>query len=226
MGPANRTHGSTDHAPQIDARTTVETPVDNANYQGLSTAVPENPSPTRDFASNDGGDSPQLVGHGRPARGYKWADATPGNTIALKHGAYSERTIAAKCETLEPGFIEWLSDNAPWAAAAEFAPQRLNLLRSQAITHLLFDDILVTAADNGAAKVPTRRLETALSALRGEREALALLGLTVKTKAELKQTVASTEGALQNLAATGRAIRLRRDAELAGTDEGGDDNAA
>ena len=154
----------------------------------------------------------------RPPRGYSWPTATPGNAIALKHGAYSERAIAAKCEQLEPGFESWAEENAPWVAAPEFAPQRLNLLRSQAIAHLLFDDIMATTATHGASKVPTRRLETALSALRGEREALALMGLTVRTKAELKQTVASTEHTLSDLMAQGRAIRAAR-TDLAPTEE-------
>jgi hypothetical protein len=56
----------------------------------------------------------------------------------------------------------------------------------------------------------TRDLEVFLSALRNQREALGELGLTVRTKAELGQTVASTEKTLVDLTAEGRAIRQAR----------------
>lgn len=50
---------------------------------------------------------------GSPARGYRWADATPGNDLALKHGAYSERRVepiavelAAGITTVRPDLAE------------------------------------------------------------------------------------------------------------------------
>jgi hypothetical protein len=49
----------------------------------------------------------------RRGRGYRWADATPGNTIALKSGIASERAIVARLpETREEVMAEapWLDD--------------------------------------------------------------------------------------------------------------------
>jgi hypothetical protein len=49
----------------------------------------------------------------RRGRGYRWADATPGNTLALKSGITSERAILARLpETREEVIAEapWLED--------------------------------------------------------------------------------------------------------------------
>lgn len=45
-----------------------------------------------------------------PARGYSWATAEPGNTIALKHGAWSPR----KVEPLAAELVEQVALNASW----------------------------------------------------------------------------------------------------------------
>ena len=127
----------------------------------------------------------------------------PRNIVALKHGAFSDRAIAAKCDTLAPGFADWLAEHAPWAAADEFAPQRLNYLRSLSVVELLTESVVQTAATKGAASVPLRRFETLLASLRGERDALAQLGLTARTKAQMALTVASTGATLADLAARG-----------------------
>ncbi len=102
-----------------------------------------------------------------------------------------------------------------WAASDEFEPLRVLYLRSLAVVELLADDVLTTVAANGVSSVPTRRFETLLSALRNERDTLSELGLTPTTRAAMAQTVASTEATLHDLAARGRQINERRDAELA-----------
>ncbi len=122
---------------------------------------------------------------GEPARGYTNTHPPfePGNAIALKHGAHSPRVVAAKVDELEPAVARWISDRAPWASAPEFELARQNYVRHLAVVSLLYDDVTETAARQGPAKVPTRRFETLLTALRGELAALGQLGLTPPTKA-------------------------------------------
>jgi hypothetical protein len=107
-----------------------------------------------------------------------------------------------------------LAEHAPWAAADEFAPQRLNYLRSLAVVELLTESVMQTAATKGAASIPLRRIETLLASLRGERDALAQLGLTAKTKAQMALTVASTEATLADLAAAGQSTSGFREQEI------------
>ena len=67
----------------------------------------------------------------------------------------------------------------------------------------------------GQRRCRTRRFETLLSALRGELVALGQLGLTPPTKAQLAQTVVSTEANLSDLIAEGAAIRKAAEARHA-----------
>jgi hypothetical protein len=145
----------------------------------------------------------------------KAPDFQPENTAAVKSGAFSPRLVNANAADLEPEFSEWLVDHAPWAAADEFELTRTNYLRTRAVVELLYADITETAARLGTAKVPTRRFETLLSALRGELVALGQLGLTPPTKAQLAQTVVSTEHTLGGLMAEGRTIRKAAEARHA-----------
>jgi hypothetical protein len=149
-------------------------------------------------------------------------DFEPGNDVALKHGAHSPRSVAAKAAELEPAFQTWLAEHAPWTAAPEFGPVRVNYLRSAAVVELLEADIVATVTEHGTAKVPTRRFETLLSALRNERDALTAMGLTPPTRAQMAATVAATGATLSDLAARGAEINRRRDVELSlveGADE-------
>jgi len=147
-------------------------------------------------------------------RGYSRPPFEPGHTVSLVHGAFSPAARAAEVEKLEPVFVEWIEQVAPWAAAPEFGPARANYLRHLAVVELLFADVMDTARRLGTAKVPTRRFETLLSALRGELSALGQLGLTPPTRAELAQTVASVEHTLSDLAAQGGAALDRRNASV------------
>lgn len=49
---------------------------------------------------------------GEPARGYKWEDAKPGNTIALKHGAYSPRVVLPLAQELVDQVLKQATDPA------------------------------------------------------------------------------------------------------------------
>lgn len=149
----------------------------------------------------------------RPGHSPRHPDFGGGNLAAVKHGAFSPRVVATKVEEIEPEFDEWIQRVARWAAADEFQPARLNYLRSRAVVELLFQDIAVTAERLGTAKVPTRRFETVLSALRGERDALSALGLTPPTKAQLANTVADTATSLEELAQRGAQAMAERPPE-------------
>lgn len=133
-------------------------------------------------------------------------DFEPNNDVARKHGGFSPKAIEAKGDELAPGFGAYLAEHTPYTAGDEFAPMRLNYLRSLAVVELLTASVVETAAAKGAASVPLRRFETLLASLRGEREALAQLGLTARTKAAMALDVASTEHTLAALQEEGRAI--------------------
>jgi len=100
----------------------------------------------------------------------------------------------------------------------------LNYLRSLAVVELLTESVVQTTATVSAASVPLRRIETLLASLRGEREALGQLGLTVRTKATMALTVASTEATLLDLESAGlRTSVIRREQiERRATHDGGD----
>ncbi|MGA8723421.1 MAG: hypothetical protein WB565_00130 [Acidimicrobiales bacterium] len=134
--------------------------------------------------------------------------------MAVKHGGFSDAVVGEKIEKLAPAFRDWLGANAPWAATETFAPLVLNYLRSTAVTELLLSSVVETAQKTGPASVPTRRFETLLSALRGQREALRDMGLTPGTKAELANTVADTEATLTHLAERGAALNAERQAAI------------
>jgi hypothetical protein len=177
-----------------------------------------------DDATNSLVTAPSQEAESRDARGYSWPPFEAGNTAGLVHGAHSARTIAAKAAELEPAFRVWLAEHAKWASAPEFGPVRVNYLRSAAVVELLETDIVATVTEHGTAKVPTRRFETLLSALRNERDALTAMGLTPPTRAQMAATVASTEATLADLRADGEATAgCARFGELAlieGQDDG------
>ena len=78
-----------------------------------------------------------------PARGYKWPDATPGNVIALKHGARSPRMyepLAAEMfEEVMAARPDWQGYEETVAAACRFKA-RAALLDAWLAEHGMFDD--------------------------------------------------------------------------------------
>jgi hypothetical protein len=67
---------------------------------------------TREFCSVRWGSSV-----GEEARGYKWRDAWPGNTLALKHGAYSEGFMQPLADDLSQDLLERRPDLATYPEA-------------------------------------------------------------------------------------------------------------
>jgi len=132
-----------------------------------------------------------------PARGYKWADATHGNTLALRHGAYSPRRVdplAAELVEQVTGYIDWLRESdtpALWAWARVEA-------RIQLVSEYLIDqggDIDGDGTVRPAADL-LMRLESKAESMRSR------LGLDPLSRARLGRDVAASQVDLARLWAT------------------------
>ncbi len=150
----------------------------------------------------------------RPARGYSWPPFEPGNDVAVRHGAESERFIAERAEQVHAAILEV----APWIDEPHFLPEVARYLRACAREELLHSAIEQVAAAKGADKVPSRQWEQATAAARLASQLAAGLGLTPAGHARLRAvagTAAVTEVTLADLMAEGRASRLRAEARMA-----------
>ena len=142
-------------------------------------------------------------------------DAQPyevGNLAALRHGAYSDRTIAERAEQVHAQLL----DVAPWLDQPWMAPALDRYLRACAREQLAHDGIEKAAAEKGPDKIPTRLLEAATAATRLAATLAADLGLSPFGHARLRAVAgaaATTEHTLEQLAEEGRAIRERRELE-------------
>ena len=110
----------------------------------------------------------------KPPRGYKWADATPGNLIALKHGANSDRIIAERAEQVHTELLAV----CPWLAEDQFIPAVNRYLQADGREALLHTYISDTAAVDGPGKVSSRTWEQATAASRLAAKLGSDLGLT------------------------------------------------
>jgi hypothetical protein len=121
----------------------------------------------------------------RPARGYSWPDATPGNEIALRHGAYSDRVVGERAEVVRQELLE----RTPALADPEQAVLVGLLARAQAreeIGHEAFE----------SGHVNARLLEAVSAASRVAKELADSLGLGARAAAELRQIRAETSHTL------------------------------
>ncbi len=142
---------------------------------------------------------------GLPARNYKWADATDGNLIALKHGARSRRIYEPIAQDLAVGLLEERPDLREYPDAltqwAE-AEARAELLRRWIAERGLFDD----------DEVPRAGALTWLKVFENQAtDARKTLGLDPRSHAELirVRAEATTETFdLEALMARGREARL------------------
>lgn len=156
------------------------------------------------------------AGKGGPARGYRWPDATAGNTIALKSGAYSPRAVEPAAQAL---LQEVASDQATSYLAE---PAYAATLRSWATAQ--------ARADLLAAWLAERPIEEQIRAPRGgarsplevwfglQRTAVGIadrLGLTPLARARLGRDVsaAQADDVLAQLRAAGRQALDGRDTE-------------
>jgi hypothetical protein len=79
----------------------------------------------------------QGIGHGGPARGYKWPQATKGNELALQHGAYSPRRVGELADDIAAALLE-SPDTAAYLHNPEWAPLIASYARAQAIVTLMW----------------------------------------------------------------------------------------
>jgi hypothetical protein len=169
----------------------------------------------------DSGPRPVTRKDGTPsldARGYSWPPFEPGHTLSMRHGAYSPRVVAQVADELGPDLDGYVSEHAPWAADKRFALTRRNLAETMALKVLALRGIAEMVDEKGPGAVPNRRIETALAALRAERDALEALGLSPLGEAHLRSLVADTavtEKGLADLVAEGRQIIEQRQTDAA-----------
>ncbi len=153
----------------------------------------------------------------RPARDYKWADAEPGNTLALKHGAYSTRVVEPRARAIlahvtvtAPAWLE-LVDSAALDAWAT-AEARCAVLREWCDEHGLIDS-------KGKA---THAADLLLRSERLAADLRARLGFDPLSRARLGRdsaiAVAAAESAVSRVAEVGRAIRKARELTSDGVD--------
>jgi hypothetical protein len=134
-----------------------------------------------------------------PARGYKWPTADLGNTIAEKHGAFSDRIVAPLAEEIEADVLV----RAPWCSRDGFAAGRRRYARAEAVTSLLWADVAEHGLfdDDGNPRPAFTALARweATAANRG-----AALGLDPTSYAKLAATYATVPGGEDELEALNR----------------------
>jgi hypothetical protein len=140
-----------------------------------------------------------------PARGYKWADATPGNFIALKHGARSRRIYEPVAADLAAGLLEDRPDLEGYPdALTQWAESeaRAELLRKWIAERGIFDD----------DESPRSGVLTWLRVFENQAtDARKVLGLDPRSHAELAKVRAEATSQtfdLESLMARGREARL------------------
>jgi hypothetical protein len=146
-----------------------------------------------------------------PARGYKWPDATPGNFIALKHGARSRRIYEPIAADLAAGLLEERPDLEDYPDAltqwAE-AEARAELLRKWVAEQGIFD----------GDQAPRSGVLTWLRVFENQAaEARKVLGLDPRSHAELVRVRAEATAQMSDLdalLARGREARLEAEKRL------------
>ena len=134
----------------------------------------------------------------------------PGNLAALKHGARSERVIAARAEVVHAKVLEV----APWLDEPEYAPAVARYLRAEARALLLHEHITHVAQERGAGRVSQRLWEQATAADRLAAQLGSVLGLDPLGKAKLRAVASAAELNLESLSQlAARGERIRQDAE-------------
>ncbi len=140
---------------------------------------------------------------GLPARGYSWADAAPGNVLALKHGARSRRVFEPVARELAAELLVQRPDleNYP-DAVTQWAEARAELLRRWIADRTLFDE----------DEAPRAGVLTWLRTFEGQAaEARKALGLDPRSHADLIKVRAEATSQtfdLEALMARGREAHL------------------
>lgn len=151
---------------------------------------------------------------GEPARGYSREPFQPGNTVARRHGAYSEREIGPLAEEVEAS----LPTMAPHTSQPCFAPARRRYARAEAIASTLWRWLVEHGPlDEVGAPRPAlaalHQWETT-AARRGEALALDPASYAKLLAQFASLGTADAEDVLARLVAEGRAIVEARQAAL------------
>jgi hypothetical protein len=145
----------------------------------------------------------------KPARGYSWPSAKPGDRLALKHGAYSEMAVAERAGLVHQHLLEV----APWCDEPQFMPSVQRYTEATAREQLAHEALV-----NGTGKFNARLLEAATSAARLAWAMGDALGLTPAGHAKLKLLTAGAvdaEASMADRLAAGRQARLDAEARMA-----------
>ena len=122
----------------------------------------------------------------REPRGYKWPDATPGNTIALKHGAGSERAIAERLPETRQDVIA----QAPWLDDPVYASAVERYVREETVCRMLFDWTMEVIKTQGPAKVRPYVWDQLAIHTRAAARLAEPLGLDPRSRIELEKLMA------------------------------------
>jgi hypothetical protein len=125
-----------------------------------------------------------------------------GNEVAVKHGGYSERYIAAKAAEVHAELL----DLAPYLREAKFIPAVNRYLQAAAREALLHGHIVKLCDEKGPGAVPSRVWEQATAAARLAAKLGSDLGLDPLGHARIRALSAgaeATEASLADLAARG-----------------------
>jgi len=125
-----------------------------------------------------------------------------GHTLSLVHGADSERALEARAAELRPKLFEL----CPWLEQVDvIAVSRF--LRVEARSLILEAYMAGLIDQGGPGKVPIRMWEQANATDRLAGDLGTKLGLDTAGRAQLRQTVASTQATLADLKAQGEATK-------------------
>jgi hypothetical protein len=140
-----------------------------------------------------------------------------GNRAALVHGGYSERAVAERAEQVHAELLTV----APYLDEPKFIPGVQRYLKAAAREALLDEHIRKVSDEKGTGAVPARAWEQATAAARLAAKLGDDLGLSPIGHARIRALsvgAEATEQSLGELAAEGRAARLRAEARLADAD--------
>jgi hypothetical protein len=133
----------------------------------------------------------------------------PGNQVAKRHGAYSERAIAERAEDVHAELLE----HAPYLSESRFMPAVARYLAAASREALLHEHIERVTAAKGAGAVPARVWEQATAAARLAAKLGSDLGLDPIGHARIRALSAASGASeasqsLAELTEQGRRIRL------------------
>lgn len=159
---------------------------------------------------------------GMPARDYRWADAEPGNTLAQKHGAWSDRAIAP----VQAAIIEAATELVPFLDDPSYTPALQAWARVEARCRLVADYLDEHGLLDPESGKPRPAADLSIRLEKQAADARARLGLDPTSRARLE---ASLVGAAKDRVdigaelARGRELRLAAAARLQDAQEQPDD---